>query len=164
MYFNWIIDCIILMKSEIKIVICGEDLYMEKIAQFGTMYIAIAVSFVIIVKEIIESNKDECKKTIVLSISYFMNYTLLLYCYRFVSWTIEFEKFHRYPYKNPFCIFVFVCCIIVFVILGIYYIKYQKNIYGIKQTLLLFIAIHILAILLLILLRVPMFLGLTGIY
>ena len=137
---------------------------MEKIMAFGIMYITLTVSFIILVKEIIQSNRDKWIKIILLSISNFMNYVLLLYCYSFVSWTIKLEKFHQYPYKYPFCIFVFICCIIVFAILGTYYIKHHKNIYGIKETVLLFIVTHILAILLLILLRVPLFLGLTGVY
>ncbi len=135
---------------------------MEKILSFGTIYISLAIVFIILVKEkIIESNKKEWIKIIHLSIANFMNYVLLLYCNRFVSWTVELGKFHQYPYKNPFCIFVFICCIIVFVVLGAYYIKYYKYIYDIEEILLLLIATHILAILLLIILRVPYFLGLT---
>lgn len=143
-----------------KLVSDREGMNMEKISSFGTMYITLALLFIISVKAIIQSNKNKWTKMILLAIANFMNYVLLLYCYSFVSWTIELGKFHRYPYRNPFCIFVFICCIIVFVIIGTYYIKYDKNIYGIKETILLFIATHILAILLLILLRVPLFLGL----
>lgn len=134
---------------------------MKNIMAFGTYYMIFAVSFVTLVKAIIESNKEEWIKTILVSIANFINYVLLLYCYRFVSWTIELGRFHRYPYKNPFCIGVFICCIIVFTIIGIYYIKHHKNIYAIEKTILLFIATHILAILLLIILKVPMFLGLV---
>lgn len=140
---------------------------MEKlkfVCEVYAVYITLAIFFIILVKEMIQSNKDKWIKFILLSVSNFINYLFLLYCYRFVTWTIEFEKFQRYPYKNPFCIFVFICCIIIFIIFGTYYIKHHKNTYGIKETVLLFISTHILAILYLILLRVPLFLGLTGIY
>ena len=137
---------------------------MQRIMPFITAYITFAITLIVIAVQITKSNINSLKKTILLSIPYFVNYTLLLYCYRMITWTIESNKIHQYPYKYPFCIFVLICCIITFLIMGIYYIINQKKQYGIEQSLLLFIYIHVIAIILIILLRVPMFLGLTGIY
>lgn len=128
---------------------------MEKLISFGWIYITLAVSFVLLVKEIIQSNKDTKIKVILLSLLNFINYCLLIYCYSFVSWVAKSDKVHNYPYHYPFCIFVYICCIIVFVISGTYCIQYQKNI---EAIFIVFIT-HIVAILLLIFLRIPFFLG-----
>ena len=132
---------------------------MEKIIYYGWIYIILAVSLILLVKEIVQSNKNRDVKVFLLSLLNFINYCILLYCYRFVTWVIKLNKFHNYPYHYPFCIFVFICCIIVFIISGAYCIKYQKNIYSVKENVLFLIITHIVAIILLILLRVPYFLG-----
>ena len=133
---------------------------MEKLITYGIIYITVAISFITLMTDIIQSNKDKWIKITLLSLLNFMNYCLFLYCYSFISWVVEFNKFHKYPYRYPFYIFVFICCIIVFIISGTYCIKYQKNIYGIDQSVLFLFITHILAILILIFLRVPYFLGL----
>lgn len=148
------------MNSYNKIVSYRGVLNMEKLISYGCIYITLAVLFILLVKEIIQSNKDTDVKVVLLALLNFMNYCLLLYCYSFVSWVVKFDKFHKYPYHYPFCIFVFICCIIVFVISGTYCIKYQKNIYSINKTVLFWLITHIVAILLLIFLRIPFFLGL----
>lgn len=99
---------------------------MEKLISFGWIYITLAVLFILLVKEIIQSNKDTKIKVILLSLLNFINYCLLIYCYSFVSWVAKSDKVHNYPYHYPFCIFVYICCIIVFVISGTYCIQYQK--------------------------------------
>ena len=110
----------------------------------------IAILYLIIEKSksVIKADLNEWCKIIIWAISNFMIYCLLQYSYGFIRWTIRFNKFHRYPYKNPFCMLVIIYCIISFIILGRVYIKYQKYEYGIAGTVLLFIVIHILAILL----------------
>lgn len=133
---------------------------MEKLISYGWIYMTLAVSFILLVKKIIQSNKDTNIKVILLSLLNFINYCLLLYCCSFVSWVAKLDKIHNYPYRYPFCIFVFICCIIVFAISGIYCIKYQKNIYSVKEAILFLFGPHIVAILLLIFLRIPFFLGL----
>ena len=133
---------------------------MEKLISYGWIYITLAVAFILLVKEIIQSNKDTKIKVILVSLLNFINYCLLLYCYSFVSWVVKFDKFYKYPYHYPFCIFVFICCIIVFIISGTYCIKYQKNIYSENEAILFLFITHIVAILLLIFLRIPFFLGL----
>ncbi len=133
---------------------------MEKLISYGWVYITLAVAFILLVKEIIQSNKDTKIKVILVSLLNFINYCLLLYCYSFVSWVVKFDEFYKYPYHYPFCIFVFICCIIVFIISGTYCIKYQKNIYGENAAIIFLFITHIVAILLLIFLRIPYFLGL----
>ena len=132
---------------------------MEKIILYGWIYIISAISFILSVKEIVQSNKNTDVKVLLLSLLNFINYCLLLYCYSFVSWVAELDKFRNYPYRYPFCIFVFICCIIVFIISGVYCIKYQETIYSVKEVVFFLLITHIVAILLLILLRVPYFLG-----
>lgn len=121
---------------------------MEKILVFS--FIVIAVLYFIIDKSklVINGDLDEWLKSVILVISHFMIYCLLKYCYDFVRWTIKWNGFYRYPYYNPFCILVMIYCIISFILLGTYYIKYQKNEYGTFRALFLFLTIHILAILL----------------
>lgn len=132
---------------------------MEKLISYGWIYITLAVSFILLVKEIIQSNKDTHIKIILLSLLNFINYCFLLYCYSFVSWVVKLDKFHNYPYRYPFCIFVLICCIIIFIISGTYCIKYQKEIYIVKDAVLFLLITHIVAILLLILFKIPFFLG-----
>ena len=133
---------------------------MEKLISYGWIYITLAVTFILLFKEIIQSNKNTHIKIILLSLLNFINYCFLLYCYSFVSWVVKLDKFHKYPYRYPFCIFVLICCIIIFIISGTYCIKYQKEIYTVKDSVLFLLITHIVAILLLILLKIPFFLGL----
>ena len=77
----------------------------------------------------------------------FLIYCLLQYSCGFIHWTIRWDKFDNYPYKNPFCILVIIYCIISFSILGAYYIRYGKNKYGITKTIWSWFVIHILALL-----------------
>lgn len=121
---------------------------MEKIISFS--YITIEILFLIIMGSIsvIKSNLDEKYKTIIWAILNFIIYCLIQYSYDFIQWTIRLNIYHRYPYKNPFCILVIIYCIISLIILGIYYIKYQKNEYDIRIAVLLLLIIHVSAILL----------------
>lgn len=121
---------------------------MENILVFSLIVIAILYFIIEKSKLVINGELDEWCKIVILAISNFMIYCLLKYCYGFIRWTIRCDIFHRYPYYNPFCILVIIYCIISFIILGTYYIKYQKNEYGTVRTVLLFLTIHILAILL----------------
>lgn len=121
---------------------------MEKILGYSLITIAILYEIIKRSKSVIKEDLDEWRKIVILAISNFMIYCLLQYSYGFIQWTIRFNEYHRYPYKNPFCILVIIYCIISFIILGTYYIKYRKNEYGIAKTVLFLLAIHILAILL----------------
>lgn len=78
----------------------------------------------------------------------FLIYCLLQYSCGFIHWTIRWDKFDNYPYKNPFCILVIIYCTISFIISGTYYIRYEKNKYGLKKAFLFLIMIHLLALLL----------------
>ncbi len=130
---------------------------MRKLISFGWIYITFAISFILIFKDIIQSNKDKKIKVILLSLLNFINYFLLLYCCNFVSWVVKLNKVYNYPYRYPFCIFVLFGCVIVFVISGICCIKYQKDIYSVQEAVLFLFISHIVAILILIFLRVPSF-------
>ncbi|MCI9246666.1 MAG: hypothetical protein HFJ30_06050 [Clostridia bacterium] len=104
----------------------------------------IAWSISIIKKE----GLDEKSRIIALAILHSIIYCLLQFSYGFVQWTIRFNKFHQYPHRNPFYIFVSICCIVSVIIMGIFYIKYRKEEYGTAKTVLYLIAINTLAIIL----------------
>ena len=91
---------------------------------------------------------DEKSRIIALAILHSIIYCLLQFSYGFVQWTIRFNKFHQYPHRNPFYIFVSICCIVSVIIMGIFYIKYRKEEYGTAKTVLYLIAINTLAIIL----------------
>ena len=126
---------------------------METILVFSAITIAVLFLIIKASKSVIyDVYMDKWCKIIDLAISHSIIYCLLQYAYGFIQWTIRLNKFQRYPYKNPFCILVIIYCIISFIILGTYYIKETKNEYGILKTVLFLLAIHILAILLVMLL------------
>ena len=120
---------------------------MENILVFSLITIVILYLIIKVSKSVMQTDLSEWCKIIILAVSNFMLYCLLQYSYGFIQWTIRFNKFHRYPYKNPFCILIIIYCIISFIILGVYYIKYRKNKYGIAKTVFFLFIIHILAIL-----------------
>lgn len=123
---------------------------MEKILAFS--YFAIAFLSIIIVWSIsvIRSDFKEKYKIIILALLHFVIYCLVQYSYGFIQWTIRLNKFDNYPYKNPFCMLVIIYCIISFIILGRFYIKYKKEEVGTSKAVWTLIGIHILAILLII--------------
>ena len=126
---------------------------MEKIITFSIIVITILGLIIKASKAVIyDAYMGKWFKIIDLSVSHFLIYCLLQYAYGFIKWTIRLEKYNQYPYKNPFCILVIIYCIISFIILGIYYIKHIKDEYGIAKTILFLFAIHIIAILLVMLL------------
>lgn len=120
---------------------------METILAYS--FVTIAILYLIIKKSkwVIQSDLKEWCKIIILAISNFMIYCLIQYSHGFIKWTIRLNKFHQYPYKNPFCMLVIIYSIISFIVLGAYYIKERKNEYGIAKTLLFLLTIHIVAIL-----------------
>ena len=123
---------------------------MEKILAFSSITIAFLFFIIAVSESVIHSDLCDWCKIIILALLNFVIYCLLQYSYGFIQWTIRLNKFHRYPYKNPFCMLVIIYCIISFIILGRHFIKYEKNEYGIKNTVLFLFAIHIIAILLVI--------------
>ena len=123
---------------------------MENILVYSLITITVLYLIIRVSKLVIHADLGEWCKTSILAVSNFMIYCLLQYSYGFIQWTIRLNKFHRYPYKNPFCMLVIIYCIISFIILGTHFIKYEKNEYGIKKTVLFLFVIHILAILLVI--------------
>jgi len=122
---------------------------MRKILDFSIFTIVILSLIVAGSISLIRSDREEKRKTVILSIPHFVIYCLLQYCCGFILWTIRLDKFDRYPYRNPFCILVIIYGIIAFSVLDIYYIRYEKNKYSIRVALWLLLAIHILAIFLL---------------
>lgn len=120
---------------------------MEKIFVFSYLTIALLALIIIGGMSIIRSNLKEGYKIIPLAGLHFIIYCLLQYSYEFIQWTIRFNKFDNYPYKNPFCVLVIIYCIISFIIFGIYYIKYNKYKYSITSSILFLLVIHLLAIL-----------------
>ena len=123
---------------------------MENILAFSLATIAFLFFIIAVSKSVIHSDLGDWCKIIILAVLNFVIYCLLQYSYGFIQWTIRLNKFDSYPYKNPFCMLVIIYCIISFILLGIQFIKYEKNEYGIKRTVLFLFAIHILAILLVI--------------
>ena len=123
---------------------------METVLVYSLITISILYLIIKKSKSVMQADLKEGHKIGILAIFNFMIYCLLQYSYGFIQWTIRLNKFHRYPYKNPFCMLVIIYCIISFIILGTYYIKYRKNEYGIAKTVLFLFIIHILAILLVI--------------
>lgn len=120
---------------------------MTKILYFSWVTIAMLAIIVFVSISVIQSNSKEIKKIFILAIFHFLIYCLVQYSCGFIQWTIRFNKFDSYPYKNPFCILVIIYCIISFSILGTCYIRYGKNKYGITKTIWFWFVIHILALL-----------------
>ena len=120
---------------------------MKTFLSFSRIYMIFAVLFILIAKGIIQSNKDIKIKIIFISLLNFINYLLLLYCANFVSWVVKFNKFHNYPYHYPFCVIVFFCSIMLFIISGIFFIKYQKDTYNVQKAILFLFITHIVSIL-----------------
>lgn len=121
---------------------------MGNILTFSMITIVILYQIIRKSKSVIESELKEWIKIVILAVSNFMIYCLLQYSVGFITWTIRFHKFQRYPYKNPFCMLVILYCVVSFIILGGCYIKHEKEEYGIGSTLLFLEIIHILAIIL----------------
>lgn len=116
---------------------------MEKIISFSIVVIA-ALSYIVIGSiAIIKSTAQEKGKVATLAILHSLVYCLLQYACGFIQWTIKLDKFDQYPYRNPFCMLVIIYCIITFIIIGTYYIKYGKNKYGVPTAVWLWIAIQI---------------------
>ena len=126
---------------------------METVISFSTIIIAILFFIIKGNQSVIQSDSNEWRKIITLTISNFVVYCLALYCYGFIQWTIRLDKFYRYPYRNPFNIIVIICCIIFFIVLGIWYVKYRKKEYGITMSIVILWITHILAILLIVILQ-----------
>lgn len=119
---------------------------MEKILIFSYVTIIMLLNLIIGSKFAMRAKINEYYKIIILSAVHFIIYCLIQYAFGFIHWTIRLNKFDNYPYKNPFCILVIIYCIISFIVLGVCYIKYGKNEYGIGNTSLLLFVIHVLAI------------------
>lgn len=120
---------------------------MAKILYFSWATIAMLAIIIIGSISVIQSNSKEIKKISILAVLHFLIYCLVQYSCGFIHWTIRWDKFDNYPYKNPFCILVIIYCTISFIISGTYYIRYEKNKYGITKTIWSWIVIHILALL-----------------
>lgn len=118
---------------------------MKKILTFSIWTINILCLIIFGCISIIRSDKKEKTKFLSVVALHSIIYYLIKYCYTFIKWTIRTSKFDWYPYRNPFCMLVIIYCIISFIVFGIYYIKYEKNKYGISKTILFLLAIHILA-------------------
>ena len=121
---------------------------MEEILAFSSIVIAFLLFIIAVSESVTHSDLGDWCKIIILAVLNFVIYCLLQYSYGFIQWTIRLDKYDSYPYKNPFCMLVIIYCIISFIILGTRFIKYEKNEYGIKNTILFLFAIHIIAILL----------------
>ena len=123
---------------------------MEKILSYSA--VVLVMLYLIIVGSIsaLQSNLEEKYKVIILTVLNYVIYCLMQYSFGFIQWTIRLNKFDWYPYKNPFCMLVIIYCIISFIILGAYYIKYKKSEYGTKKAAWFLVAIHISSILLVI--------------
>ena len=124
---------------------------MDKILDGSLFIIAILFSVIKVSKSVMNSNLKEFSKIIILAVTNFVIYCLLQYSYGFIQWTIRINTFYKYPYRNLFCMLVICYCLISFVTLGAYYIKYIKDKYGVVGGVWLLVAIHILAIVLLLL-------------
>ena len=119
---------------------------MEKILIFSYVTIIMLLNLIIGSKFAMRAKINEYYKIIILSAVHFIIYCLIQYAFGFIQWTIRLDKFDNYPYKNPFCMLVIIYCIISLIVLGVCYIRYEKNEYGIENTALLLFVIHVIAI------------------
>lgn len=121
---------------------------MEKIFVYSYLAIGLLSAIVACGMSVICSNFKEKYKIIPLSALHFVIYCLMQYAWGFILWTIRFNKFDNYPYKNPFCMLFIAYSIISFIILIVYYFKHNENKNTVIQSIAYLCGIHILAILL----------------
>ena len=99
---------------------------MENILIFSYITIIMLLKLIIGSKFVMSAKINEYYKIIILSAVHFIIYCLIQYAFG--------------------CMLVIIYCIISLIVLGVCYIRYEKNEYGIENTALLLFVIHVIAI------------------